>query len=204
MIAALRGKLISRTDDALIIDVNGVGYEVFSASFASTPFGEEVSLHIYTDVRENAISLFGFSSKQEREVFLMLKKVKGVGSRSALAIVSTMGAEAVLVAIGREDIGQLTRVPGVGKKTAERIVVELREKVGELIPTDSLSSKIELVAVVDSSTSPVEKDAILALEKLGFGSEKAKQAVRATVEATNDPKILEDAGTLLKSALANL
>ena len=64
MIAALRGKLISRTDDALIIDVNGVGYEVFSASFASTPFGEEVSLHIYTDVRENSISLFGFSSKQ--------------------------------------------------------------------------------------------------------------------------------------------
>jgi len=132
MIGQLKGILDSCNGDEVIVDVCGVGYQVTvsgSVLAGLKGVGAAVKFVIYTDVKENAISLFGFSSVMERQVFLLTKKVKGIGSKSAMNIVSSLGAEALLSAIGRGDTDALKRVSGIGKKTAERIIVELKEQV---------------------------------------------------------------------------
>lgn len=214
MIAALTGKLISRDEDSLVVDVNGVGYQVFAcgSAFSSTEFGKVVSLLIYTDVRENAIVLFGFSSPQEKQVFLLLKKVQGIGSRLALSIVSAVGAEGVLHGISQQDLHFFTRISGIGKKTAERIIVELREQVGSLVGSSTTRLIVESTRVngfkndFAPSWASAGQDAVLALEKLGFSFDKAKQAVRLAIEhqGPSNPSLSQDSGELLRCALANL
>ncbi len=201
MIAALSGKILQKTAENIVIDVRGVGYAVTVTSAVNGEIGDEISLIIYTDVRENDILLFGFTSQLEREVFLLLKKVKGVGSKVALAIISSIGPEPLLTTIGTSDITALTKVSGVGKKTAERIVVELRESVGALAlgNVSPLSKKIEIINV--SGFGNVADDAVLALEKLGFSRDRAQKAVSVTLESGASS---EDAGELVKSALAYL
>lgn len=216
MIANISGKLIARDEESIVVDVNGVGYQVFAcgSAFTSTEFGKEISLLIYTDVRENAILLFGFSSIKEKQVFLMLKKVQGIGSRLALNIVSAVSAEGVLHAISQQDLQFFTRISGIGKKTAERIIVELREQVGALVGSNPSVSKL----IVESTRANAFKndfepawastglDAVLALEKLGFGQDKARQAVKLAIENQGraNPALINDAGELLKYALSNL
>lgn len=216
MIANISGKLIARDEDTIVVDVNGVGYQVFAcgSSFASTEFGKNVSLLIYTDVRENAIVLFGFSSIKEKQVFLMLKKVQGIGSRLALSIVSAVGAEGVLHAISQQDLPFFTRISGIGKKTAERIIVELREQVGTLVGSNPALSRLVVENTrtnafkndFDPAWASTGLDAVLALEKLGFGLDKAKQAVRLAIESQgqSNPTLINNSGELLKCALANL
>jgi len=217
MIASLKGKLQSSGPEALVLDVKGVGYEVFATNSArrlAPSLGAEIQLIIYTDVRENAISLFGFSSSLEKETFLLLKKVKGIGSRLALAIVSSMGPEGLLVGIGQQDVKTLQQIPGIGKKTAERIIVELREQVGQLAYAGEapLSASVEKILVaeneeiVQSLGSTTAADAVLALEKLGFSLEKAKLAVQKALEkeSAQNPEITADAGELVRAALGNL
>lgn len=215
MIAHLRGKLVSRTEESIVIDVNGVGYEVFAcgAAFSSLEFGKEVSVIVYTDVRETAIVLFGFSNEQEKQVFLLLKKVQKIGSKLALSIVSAVGAEGVLQGIGQQDVAFFTRVPGIGKKTAERIIVELREQVGALVGSgiddDIIISRRDTTPshnAFDGSWAHVGNDAVLALEKLGFAGDRARTAVKQAIasEGESNPALIKDAGELLRSALANL
>jgi holliday junction DNA helicase RuvA len=201
MIAYLRGKFLTRSDEELVIDVNGVGYAVHATSsvLSNTPsVGAELSVLIYTDVKENSISLYGFFTQLEREVFLLLKKVSGIGSKSALNLVSGVGAEDLLKAIGSEDVSALTRVNGVGKKTAERVLVELREQVGELIPkvSQDVSPRERRSGV---PTGPAG-DAILALEKLGFNSDRARNAVSAALAGGEQL----DSGEILRQALSQL
>lgn len=200
MIASLRGKFLARSDDNLIIDVNGVGYLVSSASSVlsnlSAP-GSDVSLLIYTDVKENSIALYGFSSQLEREVFLLLKKVSGIGSKTALALISGVGAEDLLKAIGSGDTSALTSVSGVGKKMAERVLVELREQVGSFLPGVGASSPKSTAVSSGTPTS----DTILALEKLGFNSDRARQAVNVAASRISSDT---DAETLLREALSHL
>ena len=218
MIAHLKGVLLHQSEMSLIIDVSGVGYEVHVASdvvASSKGIGKEIELFIFTDVKENDISLFGFASLMERRVFLLVKKVKGFGSKLALSVLSSIGAEGVLQCIGREDVQALTRVPGVGKKTAERLIVELREQVAELLPDASreyVPSKGAAKAEQASgpghlAVGPVQ-DAMLALEKLGFSSIKAKMAVEAVLEDEEQAEGMasqsHDASTLLRSALGRL
>lgn len=200
MISWLKGTVQRISQNNIIIDVNGVGYDLLVSQgvVATKPeINNPIELVVHTDVKENSISLFGFLDFSEKQVFLLLKKVKGVGSKLAMAIVSSIGARAVLHSIGREDLASLTKVPGIGKKSAERIVLELREKVAELLTSDedhtSLSDSIE---VTNSET-----DAVMALERLGFNSAKAKDAV-ANVIAANGTNL--EAGEILKKALANI
>ena len=215
MIGQLKGILDSRNNDEVIVDVHGVGYQVaVSGSVLSGlgGVGSELKLIIYTDVKENAISLFGFSSVMERQVFLLTKKVKGIGSKSAMNIVSSLGAQALLSAIGRGDTDALKRVSGIGKKTAERIIVELREQViafvEEIMP-HALAGSIEISGNVVRQkqtvsmvlTPGIENDAVLALEKLGVHADKAKLAVAAALE-TN--KGIKDSGELVRLSLSNL
>lgn len=206
MIGSLRGQAFRKHGSTIIIDVQGVGYEVLATEHVLQQIvrpGVELSLCIFTDVRENAISLIGFQNEGEKEVFLLLKKVKGIGSRLALSIISALAPKALLVAIGRGDVGTLQRVPGIGRKTAERLIVELREKVGELVhEINPLSSQLEREIVSSGSGA---NDAIMALEKLGFSGDLAREAVAATIRRLEPSSAAHrDAGELTRLALANL
>ena len=212
MIARLKGKVVDVAGQQLVIDVCGVGYEVSASANvlgARSQTGTDIELIIFTDVKENSISLFGFRDNLEKQVFLLLRRVKGVGSKLAMSILSSLGAEQLLMTIGREDISGLTKVPGIGKKTAERLIVELRESVGELVSTgeETFATVVQKVRLSEEMPQPggIETDAAMALEKLGFPAERARRAVAAAVDAAgglNSTRI--DASELLRRALAQL
>jgi len=135
VIASLSGKLIFRALDKAVIDVRGVGYEVYLSTDGISRLGDvgdDVFLFIHTHVREDAIVLYGFQEEEEKEMFLILKTVSGVGPKLALAILSGLRVADLCRAIGSKDIKALTALQGVGKKTAERLCVDLKEKVGHL------------------------------------------------------------------------
>lgn len=217
MIGALSGNIVEQSDSKVIVDVQGVGYEVsvshkVLSSISRIP--QPIRLTIYTDVKENSILLYGFSDAIEKEVFLLLKKVKGIGSKIALSIISGIGAEGLLMSVGRSDVSLLKSVSGVGSKTAERIVMELRECVHEILYVEEsavndnkkpLSSQVVVSKEVYGSIS-VETDVVMALEKLGFSGERARQVVTKAVEdhANANPGLKKDAGELLRLALASL
>lgn len=175
MIARLRGKLIEKEPARVVVDVNGVGYEVFVplTTFTSMPEnGAEVSVDIYTHVREDVIALYGFSSRQERRVFERLISISGIGPRLAVTILSGGSVEGLVGAIRRGDLARLTAIPGVGKKTAERIVVELKDKLQD---------------VTEEAPKPaVETDVMSALENLGYPRAMVEAAVRRGVEGDAD------------------
>lgn len=157
MIAKLRGKLAEREPGRIVLDVAGVGYEVFvpMSTFTMLPgLGSDVSLDIHTHIREDILALYGFSSRRERVIFEKLLTISGIGPKLAVGILSGGSVDDVVAAIKRNDLPRLTRIPGVGKKTAERIVVELRDKLQEFQePT---------------GRPPVETDVVSALENLGY------------------------------------
>jgi Holliday junction DNA helicase RuvA len=171
MIARLRGKLIEKEPARVVVDVNGVGYEVFVplTTYTAMPeSGVEVSVDIYTHVREDVIALYGFSSRQERRVFERLISISGIGPRLAVTILSGGSVEGLVGAIRRGDLARLTAIPGVGKKTAERIVVELRDKLKDL---------------TEEAVKPtVEVDVVSALENLGYPRAMIEAAVRRAVD----------------------
>ncbi len=214
MIGRLQGKLVSSSGNQLLIDVNGVGYEVSATSSVlsqSWKPGEVSSVLIYTDVKENAILLYGFCDLLEKQVFLLLKKVKGIGSRLALGIVSSIGAVELLANIGRSDVAALQRVPGIGKKTAQRLIVELRETVGQLASGNAESESEFVRAALPVGTPGMiaggpAADACLALEKLGFAPETAKRAVKEAEKecVLSGSSAALDAGELLRRALTKL
>lgn len=217
MIGFLRGALHEIRSSTIILDVGGVGYEIEptrTAALNLTEIGSNISLTIFTDVRETAITLYGFKDVLEREVFLLTRTVKGIGSKLALSIVSELGAERLLAAIGGDDVTTLRAVPGIGKKTAERLVVELREKVSDYLPSSDPRALGQQISVqrLASSTSPeipnaldpTALDAILALQKLGFDQASAHDAVNRVFSEVVGADQLTDAGQLVRFALAQL
>lgn len=171
MIAKLRGRVADKEAGKVTVDVGGVGYEVAIPIETYSRIGgtgDEVSLHIYTHVRENALALFGFDSQRDKNLFEKCLNVSGVGPRLALALLSGLSTPDLLGAIRTGDTKRLVRVPGVGKKTAERIVLELRDKVSEFdTPEDTAGT----------SASVVEDDVISVLVNLGCSPEAAARAV---------------------------
>jgi len=175
MIAHLSGTLIQKQPNSVVIDVGGVGYEVFipTTTFTAMPnAGAEVSLDIHTHVREDALSLYGFSSRQERRVFERLISISGIGPKLAVTILSGGSVEGLVGAIRRGDLARLTSIPGVGKKTAERIVVELKDKLKEF--TEEPAKPV------------VETDVLSALENLGYSRPMAEAAVRRAANGDED------------------
>jgi Holliday junction DNA helicase RuvA len=171
MIARLRGKLIEKEPARVVVDVNGVGYEVSIplTTFTAMPeSGAEVSVDIYTHVREDVIALYGFSSRQERRVFERLISISGIGPRLAITILSGGSVEGLVGAIRRGDLARLTAIPGVGKKTAERIVIELRDKLKDMSE--------------EAAKPTVEVDVVSALENLGYPRAVIEAAVRRAVD----------------------
>ncbi|KPJ96308.1 MAG: ATP-dependent DNA helicase RuvA [Gammaproteobacteria bacterium SG8_15] len=179
MIGRLRGVLVEKKAPNLLVDVNGVGYEVeapMSTFYELPKVGEEVTLFTHLAVREDAHLLFGFIKESDRALFRSLIKVSGVGGKMALAILSGMSSRDFVITVKSNDIASLTRIPGVGKKTAERLIIEMRDRLKELLPdaaaTDALTS------VANDAMPPDEiKDAVSALIALGFKPPEASRMV---------------------------
>ena len=173
MIAHLRGTLLEKHPNRAIVEAHGVGYDVAITvpTFAEMPAaGSEVVLHIHTHVREDALSLYGFLRASEKQLFEKLLTVSGIGPKLAITILSGMAAEEMVGAIRGGDVARLTRIPGIGKKTAERMVLELRDK---------LPAGTGVVEASVAQTSPVEEDVISALENLGYQRAAAEKALTA-------------------------
>lgn len=172
MIARLHGQLIEKQPPLLVVDVNGVGYELEApmSTFYKVVLGAAVTLFTHQVVRDDAHLLFGFASHEERDMFRTLIKVNGVGPKMALAILSAMEADAFAACIRHDDVTTLTRIPGVGKKTAERLVIEMRDKVG------NGQAGMPALHGIEASSTP-ERDAVTALIALGYKPVEAERAV---------------------------
>jgi holliday junction DNA helicase RuvA len=173
MIARLRGRPVARTADGLVLDVNGVGYLVQATPSATAKGGDEITVETYLHVREDALQLYGFADVAERDLFVQLLGVNGVGPKVALAIVSGSRPGELRKAIVREDVARFQAIPGIGKKTAERIVLELKEKivvdVAEAAPGGDLTARDALVelgySLVDAERALAEVDESLPVEE---------------------------------------
>lgn len=175
MIGLLRGKILAKQPPSLLLDVHGVGYEVDApmTTFYDLPeVGAEVTLFTHLAVREDAHTLYGFIALSDRTLFRSLLKVNGVGARLALTILSGMNAQTFIACVQAGDADALVKLPGIGKKTAERLMIELRDRLEGVIPTDSTPHKAAMVAA-----SPVE-DAVTALVGLGYKPQEASKMVR--------------------------
>jgi len=172
VIARLRGRAVANTPDGLVLDVGGVGYLVAATPSAvrKAVDADEVALHTYLHVREDALQLYGFAEASERELFVQLLSVNGVGPKVALAIVSGSPAAELRRAIATEDTARFQAIPGIGKKTAERIVLELKEKLAAGVPD---------VGVTGGASAPhvVARDALV---ELGWSVVEAEQALADT------------------------
>jgi Holliday junction DNA helicase RuvA len=194
MIARLTGLVAEKNGDHAILDVNGVGYRVSLSQVALAalpPPGEKASLRTYTHVREDALQLFGFATEEEEQVFHELIAVKNVGPRAAQNILSGIEARDLARAVADGDVARLTKVPGVGKKTAERLVLELKEKLVTLARAAAPASR--------AATGPLEQ-LEQALLGLGFKPQQAAAAVESLREE-GDGKPLDE---LLREALKRL
>jgi Holliday junction DNA helicase RuvA len=202
MISRLHGEVVEVEGDGVVIDVQGVGYEVACTSglLSRLTIGEKATLSVYTDVREDAIRLFGFDSVAERHVFLLLNRVSGMGPRSSLDVVSNVAIRDLLRAIGSGDVKALMSIKGVGKKKAERIVVELKDLVANMAGerADSLRSAITVERGPIERANGLSLDAVSALEVLGFAKKDAESAVGQALASKGS---FEAVGDLVREAL---
>jgi Holliday junction DNA helicase RuvA len=197
MIAHLRGKLLTKKANKILVDVSGVGYEVtipVSTFYELGDVGSDVSLHIYTHVREDILALYGFRTDREKALFEKFLSVSGVGPKMAIAILSGLEPQDLIPALRTGNVALLTHIPGVGKKTADRLVLELREKLEELAePTAAAEPK----PGPPSEFTGVDADVLSALMNLGYARPAAEAAVRE-VRKENPESDLEE---LLRACL---
>jgi holliday junction DNA helicase RuvA len=176
MIAHLRGKLLAKHPNQAIVETAGVGYDVTISvpTFSDLPeAGAEVALHIHTHVREDTIALYGFLRSSEKSLFEKLITVSGIGPKLAITILSGMAADEMVGAIRGNDVARLTRIPGIGKKTAERLVLELRDKLPATAPA----------SVSIPALSTVEEDVLSALVNLGYQRAAAEKTLTALINS---------------------
>lgn len=202
MISRLHGEVVEIDGDSIVLDVNGVGYEVSctAALHCRLSLGTRAVFSVYTDVREDAIRLFGFDSAAERHIFLLLNRVSGIGPRSSLDVVSNVAIRDLLRAIGSGDVRALMSIKGVGKKKAERIVVELKDLVANMAGerADSLRAMVSVERSDQATPSGISSDAVSALEVLGFARRDAESAVS---QALQGREAVGEVGDLIREAL---
>ncbi|HEY7911281.1 MAG TPA: Holliday junction branch migration protein RuvA [Blastocatellia bacterium] len=201
MIAQLSGKLASKQPNTIIIDIGGVGYEVtipLSTFYELGDAGSDVTLTIHTYFREDLIQLFGFWTPREKEMFLRLTSVSGIGPKLAITMLSGMPASELIQAIRNNDVLRLTAIPGVGRKTAERVVVELRDKIAALALTPEEEPAGARAA--SAARGDIRDDTISALIALGYQRAQAERAVSAAIGEEGERSI----EAVLKRALRRL
>jgi Holliday junction DNA helicase RuvA len=183
MIAFLRGRIIDKQPNRLIVDVHGVGYEVIvplSTFYEVGDEGADVTLHIHTHVREDALQLFGFLTVLERQVFERLIAVSGIGPKLAIAVLSGIDPRDLVGAVQRSDVARLVAIPGIGKKTAERIVLELKDRM-------SAFSTVPAAATPASAADRLRDDLVSALVNLGYHRPQAEKSVETALKS--DPSM---------------
>jgi Holliday junction DNA helicase RuvA len=199
MIASLTGRLASKHPGGVIIDVQGVGYDVLiplSTYYQLSDSNQTVTLTIYTHVREDAIQLFGFSTPREKEAFLMLLGVSGIGPKLALSVISSLSVDDLAAAIRNDDQKVLASVPGIGKKSAGRLALELKDKVEKLgVAADHRAAKAA------EPSSKLMNDALSALTNLGYKASDVKDVVKQVLDGRNGETPLQD---LIRAALKEL
>lgn len=193
MIGRIVGTLIEKTPPELMVDVNGIGYEV-SASMTTIydlpQIGGLVTLFTHLLVKEDSHTLYGFIDKNERALFRVLIKVNGIGPKMALAILSSMSSEELIANVQESDVTALTRIPGVGKKTAERLIIELRDKLGQAAKTDLFSAP----AVLRQVQADPRQEAEAALISLGYKPQEAAKAIAGVpMDAANSEDVIKAA-----------
>lgn len=196
MIAHIRGNILTKAPSAVVIDCAGVGYELAISIATYTELGEpgaEARLHVYTHVREDAILLFGFAEPQEKRLFEKLLTISGIGPKLAITVLSGISAERLVGAIRAGDHATLTKIPGIGKKTAERVVLELKDKLDDMqgFSPEARPSKPSLGAVAD--------DVLSALVNLGYPRPIAQKAVET---AAKDSAVSQDFEKLFRASMA--
>lgn len=184
MIGYLSGKLLEKEANTVIIDVNGVGYEVtipLSTFYELGEIGEPCELRIFTYVREDTLQLFGFKTMREKELYLKLISVQGIGAKSGISMLSGMSADEIIVAIRTDNLARLTSIPGVGKKTAERIVIELRDKLNTIATGEKVGTVSDEMPN-EFASNEVYNDALSALVNLGYQQNAAAKALKTAVQ----------------------
>ena len=191
MIAHLSGTLLAKQATSVILDVGGVGYEVtipVTTFYDMEEPGSQIQLRVYTHVREDALQLFGFKTARERELFTLLISVSGIGPKSAIAMLSGMSADEIISAIRTNNLARLTAIPGLGRKTAERLVIELRDKMTAL-SSPALEETIAAAATAGGA-APTEdtlrEDALSALVNLGYAKPAAEKAIAQAMHEGGD------------------
>ncbi len=173
MIGRLTGILIEKNPPQITLDVTGVGYEIdvpMSTFYSLPASGEKVTLHTHLAVREDAHQLFGFATEAERTAFRQLLKISGVGARIALAVLSGLSVAELAQAVAAQETGRLTKIPGIGKKTAERLLLELRDRMKGLVG---------MAGAALATTAPAANDILNALLALGYNEREAQAALKA-------------------------
>ena len=199
MIAALTGRLASKSPSQITLDVQGVGYEVFIplSTFYSLPdINESASLRIHTHLREDAIQLFGFLTVTEKDAFILLTGISGIGPKLALSVLSTLSVTDLVSAIQAGDMEKLATVPGIGKKSAGRIVLELKDKVERL-----QAMPAAVASVTGDPSSRLHDDALSALVNLGYRAQEAKDIIKRITQSQSSPMPLKD---LIRETLKEL
>jgi Holliday junction DNA helicase RuvA len=203
MIAHLSGTLLAKHATSVIIDVGGVGYEVtipVTTYYDLEEPGSQVKLRIYTHVREAAQQLYGFKTGRERELFTQLISVSGIGPKSAIAMLSGMSADEIITAIRTNNLARLTSIPGLGKKTAERLVIELRDKMTKLSSPELEEQLAARASGAAPSGEDVREDALSALVNLGYQRAAAEKVITHAMQEGGDLSV----EILLRRALRTL
>jgi Holliday junction DNA helicase RuvA len=199
MIASITGQLIHKSPAYVIVDVHGVGYQIFMplSSFYRLPeIKETVTLKTYTHVREDALQLFGFFTAEEKDLFLLLITISGIGPKLAVNILSGMPVAELVSAVRQEDLARLCSIPGIGQKTAARLILELKEKI-----TAIKTAEVETAPGENEERREMLEDAVSALVNLGYQRSMAKEVVRKISLAYEGELSVE---TLLKESLKRL
>ena len=193
MIAHLQGKLVEKTPTEVIIDCNGVGYHVNISlhTYSLIPNSEFIKLFIYLQVKEDSHTLFGFVEKSEREIFKMLLSVSGIGASIARTMLSSLEPKQIIQALASGDVGTIQSIKGIGSKTAQRAILDLKEKVLKLYDLDEISI---------SQNNTNKDEALSALEVLGFVRKSSERVVEKIVKENPDATV----ETIIKQALKNL
>jgi len=200
MIAGLRGCLITKSPSQAILDVNGVAFDVhiaLSTYFQLPNLQEFATLHISTQLRNESIQLFGFLTLQEKETFTLLIGITGIGPKLALSILSTLSVNDLLSSIQSNDIDRLSSVPGIGRKSASRITLELKDKISRLQSVDPPLGETSQ----GTSSNALQEDATSALLNLGYRSPEVKKAIQRSLEKTQEAGSLEN---LIRESLKEL
>ena len=204
MIAHLSGTLLSKTPNSVIVDVSGVGYEVsipVSTFYELEDTGANVKLRIYTHVKEDALQLFGFKTLRERELFINFISVSGIGPKIGIALLSGMSADELIASIKTNNLARLTLIPGVGKKTAERLIVDLREKMTALATAQiEEETGVRPDAAEMSSADNVRSEALSGLMNLGYQRSAAEKAIDSALSEGGDISV----ESILKRSLKKL